>query len=358
MTVAPINSQLPRTRTSTRPRGSTASGSTPAAASTAARSRSILCDGKGDPNEDANCGRQAAEEGVVALVGSFTFDASQLIPILEEEKIAMFGVVLPDRRDRSSRARSRSSLGCVELRHPGRCGRQDGRRRLRGPRRGLHRDCRRRASPTLFAKDVFKFKGVRSRRRQYVTIPIDAGDYSAQVAQAIDGTDCIYGGIADSNWAACLPAMESLGGTQRLYGHQGNLNSVIAAAVPRADQDGISVNVVPEHRRADVGRLPRRARGVRRSGPRLEQPGRARHVGGIRGVRPDRQGMEGEITNARSSRRPTRTTAVDTGGMVPVLDLTTPWDGVGGAVPAHLQPHDPSTSSTARYSRSTASRWT
>ena len=55
----------------------------------------ILCDGKGDPNEDANCGRQAAEEGVVALVGSFTFDASQLIPILEEENIAMFGSCCP-----------------------------------------------------------------------------------------------------------------------------------------------------------------------------------------------------------------------------------------------------------------------
>jgi hypothetical protein len=55
----------------------------------------VLCDGKGDPNEDANCGRQAVEQGVVAAVGSFSFDASQLIPILEQGNVAMFGSCCP-----------------------------------------------------------------------------------------------------------------------------------------------------------------------------------------------------------------------------------------------------------------------
>ena len=55
----------------------------------------IICDDKGDPNEGANCARQAVEEKVVAVVGSFTFDASRIIPILEEDKIAWFGGCCP-----------------------------------------------------------------------------------------------------------------------------------------------------------------------------------------------------------------------------------------------------------------------
>ena len=55
----------------------------------------ITCDNKGEPNEGANCARQAVEEGVVAVVGSFTFDASRIIPVLEEANIAWFGACCP-----------------------------------------------------------------------------------------------------------------------------------------------------------------------------------------------------------------------------------------------------------------------
>ena len=55
----------------------------------------ITCDNKGEPNEGANCARQAVEEEVVAVVGSFTFDASRIIPVLEEANIAWFGACCP-----------------------------------------------------------------------------------------------------------------------------------------------------------------------------------------------------------------------------------------------------------------------
>ena len=55
----------------------------------------ITCDDRGDPNEGANCARQAVEEGVVAVVGSFVFDASRIIPVLEENNIAWFGECCP-----------------------------------------------------------------------------------------------------------------------------------------------------------------------------------------------------------------------------------------------------------------------
>ena len=116
------------------------------------------------------------------------------------------------------------------------------------------------------------------------------GDYSAQVAEATDGSDCIAGGISDSNWAAWLPAMAAAGADQRLYGLQGNLNSVIVEQFPELTEGAVISGSYPNIAGADVGGLPRRARGVRRARPRLEQPRRARDVGGVDGVHRDRRG--------------------------------------------------------------------
>ena len=52
-----------------------------------------------------------------------------------------------------------------------------------------------------------EYNGVDPSIIKFVRIPLTAQDYSAQAAQAIDGTDCIYGGISDQNWMAFLPAI-------------------------------------------------------------------------------------------------------------------------------------------------------
>ena len=55
----------------------------------------ITCDDQGDPNVGAKCARQAVDEGVIAVVGSFVFDASRIIPVLEENNIPWFGACCP-----------------------------------------------------------------------------------------------------------------------------------------------------------------------------------------------------------------------------------------------------------------------
>lgn len=291
----------------------------------------ILCDGKGDPNEDANCGRQAADQGVVAVVGSFSFDASQLIPILEDNNIAMFGSCCPIAEIEYSNPISFVTGSNFAI-PAGAVGKM------------VDDGCKHPAvvyieTPALdfanqVAKDVFKYKGFNPDDAKYITIPITAQDYSAQVAQAIDGTDCIYGGIADSNWAAFLPAMASLGGTQRLYGHQGNLNSVIAAQFPELTQDGISVNSYPNI----AGPMwdDYRAALDEYNAPDLDWNSLA-GLGTWSAYQEFFQivsGMKGEITNETFLAAVKSSTSVDTGGMVPVLDLSTPWAGMGGAFPS------------------------
>ena len=43
------------------------------------------------------------------------------------------------------------------------------------------------------------------------------------------------------------------------------------------------------------------------------------------------QGMTGEINHDTFMDAANSATAVDSGGMAPILDLSTPWDGMGGA---------------------------
>ena len=224
-------------------------------------------------------------------------------------------LVLPDRRDRDLQpdlVRHR-----LELRNSRRRRGEDGRRRLQEappsctsrPRRCV-RDRRRQAA--------FEVQGLRrptmprssrSRSRPRTTAP--------RSREAIDGTDCICGGIADSNWAAFLPAMESSAARSACTGTRATSTRKIAEQFPELTQDGISVNVVPEHRGTDVGRLPGRARGVRGSGPRLEQPRRPRHVVGLQAFIDivERHGRARSPTR-RSSPPPTATSKLETGGMV------------------------------------------
>lgn len=290
----------------------------------------VVCDGRGDPNEDANCGRRAVEEDVVAVVGSFSFDASRLIPILEENDIAWFGACCPIAEIEFSNPISFVTgsnfavpAGAVTKMVADGC-----------------------ESPAVVyietpaiefaidqAKNAFRSMDFDPDDARFITIPIEAQDYSAEVAQAIDGSDCIYGGISDSNWAAFLPAMRSLGGDQRLYGHQGNLNSVIAEEFPDLTQDGISVNSYPHI----DGAMWEDYRGALETydAPDLDWNSLAglgtwaAYSAFVDVV----STMDGAIDNESFLAAANAATAVDTGGMIPVVDLSQEWDGQDGEFP-------------------------
>ena len=172
-----------------------------------------------------------------------------------------------------------------------------------------------------------------------VKIPAVPGDYSAQVADATNGSDCIAGGISDSNWAAWLPAMAAAGADQRLYGLQGNLNGVIAEQFPELTEGAIISGSYPNI-----------------SGPMWDDY----HAALEEYDAPDLdwnslaglgtwaaltafttivEGMDGEIDNNTFIEAANATTALDTGGMIGVLDLTEAVHRLRRDVPAHLQPH-------------------
>jgi hypothetical protein len=158
-------------------------------------------------------------------------------------------------------------------------------------------------------------------------------DYSAQVAEATDGTDCIYGGISDSNWAAWLPAMAAAGADQRLYGLQGNLNSKIAEQFPELTEGAIISNSYPNI----AGSMwdDYRAALEEYDAPDLDWNSLA-GLGtwaALTAFTEIANGMEGEIDHDTFIEAANATSALDTGGMIGVLDLTEAYTGFGGDFP-------------------------
>jgi ABC-type branched-subunit amino acid transport system substrate-binding protein len=292
----------------------------------------ITCDDQGDPNVGANCARQAVDEGAVAVVGSFVFDASRIIPVLEENNIPWFGACCPLVEQEFSSPIS-FPLGSLLPGQGAGIGwkmAQDGCEKpvnvvLDIPAGDV-------AYPALV--NAYEVGGGDPDAWRMVKISAVPGDYSAQVADAISGgTDCIAGGISDSNWAALLPAMASAGADVRLYGLQGNLNSKIAEEFPELTEGGVVSNSYPniegpmwDDYRASLEEY---------NAPDLDWNSLA-GLGtwtAYTAFKNVVDGMSGEITNETFLEAINSTTALDTDGMIPELDLTAPYTGFGGGLP-------------------------
>jgi hypothetical protein len=188
----------------------------------------IFCDDQGDPNVAADCARQGVEEGVVAVVGSFVFDASGIISVLEEANTAWFGACCPlvTQEFQSEISYPLGSLLPGQGAGNGWKMAQDGCENVVA----LYIDIPAGDAAHPAVLNAYEVGGGDPANVRVVKIPITAQDYSAQVAEALGGgTDCIAGGISDSNWATWLPGMIAAGAEGvTLYGLQGNLNGVIA----------------------------------------------------------------------------------------------------------------------------------
>jgi ABC-type branched-subunit amino acid transport system substrate-binding protein len=292
----------------------------------------ITCDDRGDPNEGANCARRAVDEEVVAVVGSFVFDASRIIPVLEQGKIAWFGECCPLVAQEFT---SPISFPIGSL-FPGQGA---------GVAWKMAKDgCK---TPAYVVLDIpagevglpafrnaFQVGGGDPSKVKVVKISPTAQDYSPQVAEATGGgVDCVYGGISDSNWAAWLPASEAAGADQRLYGLQGNLNSKIVEQFPDITDGAVVSNSYPNIER-DMWEDYRNAL-EEYDAPDLDWNSLA-GLGTWTAYTAFTEivsGISGEVTGQSFLDAASRTTSLDTGGMIPVIDLTKTYTGFGGTLP-------------------------
>jgi hypothetical protein len=291
----------------------------------------ITCDDRGDPNEGANCARKAVDEKAVAVIGSFVFDASRIIPVLEQAKIPWFGACCPLVAQEFTSSIS-FPLGSLL---PGQ-GAGDGWKMAQDGCKSpvfLVLDIPAADAAYPAVKNAFRVGGGDPSKFKEVKISATPGDYSAQVAEATKSSDCIDGGIADANWAAWLPAMQAAGAHQRLYGLQGNLDGKITAQFPELTNNAVVSNSYPNI----AGKVwdDYRASLAKYKAPDLDWNSLA-GLGtwtAYTAFNKITSAMSGDITNETFLDAANKTSHLDTGGMIPVIDLTKPYTGFGGNFP-------------------------
>jgi ABC-type branched-subunit amino acid transport system substrate-binding protein len=292
----------------------------------------IFCDDKNDANEAGNCARKAVENKVIANVGSFTIDVSRGIPIYEENKIAWFGACCPIVSQENT-SKISFPMGFV------------GGFTTAAALKMIDDGCKVVIDTygDIPVADVFHtgfINGYKSRGLDpakfdhYVKIPLAVGDYTSQAAQMQSfKPDCLFGNIGEANWPPLITALNSVGATPRLYGPQGNLDGVVAKQYPKETNGGFVMNVYPNI--AAPVWADYRAALKTYNAPDLDWNSLA-GLGTWAAFTAFTQiveGMTGDITNVTFLDAASKTSHLDTGGMVGVLDFTKEWTGGGGQFP-------------------------
>ncbi|WP_189339241.1 ABC transporter substrate-binding protein [Williamsia muralis] len=189
----------------------------------------ITCDEADDANKAAACARKAVDEGVVATVGSYTLNGESVVPVLEQANTSEFGIccaIVASELDspvvqqlgaglamQSGMAVKAAADGCKNT-------------VWIGSDAGATTDLQ-----VSLAKSGLKSMGA-APLKDVIRIPLKAQDYSAQVTQALKGSDCLISPIPEASLAPFLSAFASQGGDQRIYGLQGLLNENVAKQFP------------------------------------------------------------------------------------------------------------------------------
>ena len=286
-----------------------------------------VCDEQFDPAVAATCARQAVEESMVSIVGSFTFFAESIVPVIAESDITWFGACCPITPSELTDPHS-FNIGNQPMYAVG------------AVKKAVDDGCKNINAVIIDGAQIFippMENAMASLGKEFgdvIILPPTAQDYSAEVAQATTDADCVISIISETPFITWNTAWAQSGTDAQQYGPQGNLNEISAKGNEEATDGNIIVGMYPDistdpwaeyrtaldeagldtHRASTTTRSAAWARGLRTSGsPRSPRRSTATS-------RP-----------SRSTTRPTRRSALDLNGMVPVLDFTKEWtDGLEG----------------------------
>ena len=182
-----------------------------------------VCDDKGDPALTAACARDAIAAGAIADVGSFSYNAYVNVPIYAAANTAIMGNccnLLPVEYT----SPNTFQMGNNPVLNPGGVARavMDGCKAisiLELDIPGVTDDI------NIIFKNIAKAYGY-TPELKFVRVPLTATDYSSQVAQATDGSDCISMFLGENNISGMMAPFAQGGGKQTLYGAQGNLDEI------------------------------------------------------------------------------------------------------------------------------------
>jgi ABC-type branched-subunit amino acid transport system substrate-binding protein len=283
-----------------------------------------FCDAMGTPTAATACARKAVADHAVAVVGSFTFTGDAIVPTLAAAHIPYFGNCCAISGSEFTSLDS-FPLGNQPLYAVGLVSRakQDG--------------CKNIVGVIIQGAEAFEplmnnaAKALGISIRKYVSLPATAKDYSSQVAQATSGgTDCLVMVVSETPYIAWNSAFTQSGSTARMYGPQGNLDSVSIKGFEQATNGDVIAGMYP-----DIS-LPqwadyRAALKQYNADPKQDY----NSLGGLgtwtayMGFAQIVSHMKGPIT-AQSFQKAATTAKVSLPGMIPPIDFAKPWNKTGG----------------------------
>ena len=198
-----------------------------------------VCDEQFDPAVATTCARQAVDEGMVSVVGSFTFFAESIVPVIAESNITWFGPCCPITPSELTSKHS-FPIGNQPMYAVG------------AVKRAVDDGCKNINAVIIDGAQIFvppmenAMKALGKKFGKTVILPPTAQDFSAEVAQATDGADCVIGIISETPYITWNTAWTQSGTEARQYGPQGNLNTVSAKGNEASTDGDIIAGMYPD----------------------------------------------------------------------------------------------------------------
>jgi ABC-type branched-subunit amino acid transport system substrate-binding protein len=287
----------------------------------------IVCDEQFDAAIAATCAREAVEQGVVSVVGSFTYFAEAIVPVIAESDITWFGACCPISPSELTSKHS-FPIGNQPMYAVGEV------------KKAVEDGCESINAVIAEGADAI-FRGpMENAMAAYgrtfgdvIITPTIAQDYSAEVAQATTDADCMVVVMSETPFLTWNTALQQSGSTIAQYGNQGNLNAISAKGAEEVTDGNIISGMYP-----DIASEPwADYRAALEKNAIDQEANDFNSLGGMgtwaayMGFAQIAAGIEGEVTAASFFEAASNTTALDLDGMVPVLDFTQEWtDGLPG----------------------------
>jgi len=286
-----------------------------------------VCDEQFDPAVAATCARQAVEDGVVSVVGSFTYFAEAVVPVIAESDITWFGACCPISPSELTDPHS-FNIGNQPMYAVGEV------------KKAVEDGCESINAVIAEGADAIFRPPMENAMKAYgrefgdvIITPTIAQDYTAEVARATTDADCMVVVMSETPFLTWNTALQQADTTTKQYGNQGNLNAISAKGAEEATNGNIISGMYPDISTApwDEYRAALDANDVDQEANDFNSLGGMGTWAAYMGFAQIASGIEGEVTAASFFEAASNTSSLDLNGMVPVLDFTQEWtDGLEG----------------------------
>jgi ABC-type branched-subunit amino acid transport system substrate-binding protein len=286
-----------------------------------------VCDEQFDPAVATTCAREAVSEGMVSIVGSFTFFAESIVPVIAESDITWFGPCCPITPSELTSPHS-FPIGNQPMYAVG------------SVKRAIDDGCTSINAVIIEGAEIFippmenAISALGQSFGEIISLPATAQDYSAEVAQATGGgADCVITIISETPYITWNTAWTQSGTDAVQYGPQGNLNEISAAGNEESTDGDVIGGMYPDISTSpwDEYRVALDEGGYDTSEQDYNSLGGMGTWAAFVGFTQIAETIDGEITAQSFFEAASNTSNLDLGGMVPVLDFTQEWtDGLDG----------------------------